>query len=183
MNKPVNFLSAISLASASLFAVPAAAQETGVLVTSSVQALDASTVKTMLNRAHIKNTYDPVAKADRREGAKALVIAFGVRIKGFGAAGITAEAELVRTSVLLAEAKKRGIEVIGVHIGGMDRREGLSKQFVQLVASKADALAVWKNSAGDGFFTKTAADRGVPLVLIDLPMKVGDAIAEQLPKS
>jgi hypothetical protein len=167
-------LSVLSVASAVM------AQDSATLVTSSGQALDAFTVKTMLTRSGVANTYDPVATVEQLDGIKTLIIAFGASIKGFGAAGITAETEMERTRTLLAEAETRGIKVVGVHIGGTERREGLSEQFVQLVANEADALVVWKAGDEDGFFTKAAADRGIPLTLIDMPMKVGEAVSAQL---
>lgn len=92
-----------------------------VLVTSSGQALDAFTTKTLLTRAGVKNDYNPVATVDDLAGRSALVIAFGASVKGFGAAGITADTELTRSNDLLAAAKAAGIKVIGVHIGG-DRK-------------------------------------------------------------
>src|SRR5690606_3920875 len=85
----------------SLMIAPAAAvaqDKAAVLVTSSGQALDAFTVKTLLTRAGVANDYDPHAKASDLEGRNAVVIAFGASVKGFGAAGITAETDMARTT-------------------------------------------------------------------------------------
>jgi hypothetical protein len=150
-----------------------------VLVTSSGQALDAFTAKTLLARAGVKNDYDPHAGVANLEGRKALVIAFGASVKGFGAAGITADTEIARTNELLAAADAAGVKIIGVHIGGAERRQGLSEQFVQLVSGKADALVVWQAGNEDGYFTKVAADRGIPLVVIGKLAEAGTAIAAQ----
>lgn len=151
-----------------------------VLVTSSGQALDAFTVKTLLARAGVKNDYDPRAAVADLDGRKTLVVAFGASVKGFGAAGITAETEIARTNELLAAADASDIKVIGVHIGGAERRQGLSEQFVQLVSGKADSLVVWKAGNEDGYFTKVAAERGVPLVVVDKLAEAGAAIAAQM---
>lgn len=151
-----------------------------VLVTSSGQALDAFTVKTLLTRAGIKNDYDPRVGVADLEGRKTLVVAFGASVKGFGAAGITAETEVARTNELLAAAGTSGIKVIGVHIGGAERRQGLSEQFVQLVSGKADRLVVWKAGNEDGYFTKVAEERGIPLVIVDKLAEAGPAIAAQI---
>jgi hypothetical protein len=152
------------------------AQESTVLVTSSGQALDAFTIKTLLTRAKVANTYDPVATADQLAGIKTLVIAFGASIKGFGAAGITAETELARTSALIEAAKSAGIRIVGVHIGGMERRLGLSEQFVQLVSGAADALVVYQPGDEDGFFTRIAGERGIEITFVEQPMKAGEAV-------
>lgn len=141
-----------------------------VLVTSSGQALDAFTTKTLLTRAGVKNDYNPVATVDDLAGRSALVIAFGASVKGFGAAGITADTELTRSNDLLAAAKAAGIKVIGVHIGGVERREGLSEKLV-LISESADSLVVWKAGNEDGYFTKVAAARNIPVTIVDKDRK------------
>lgn len=162
--------------------LPASAQSeaSGILVTSSGQALDAFTTKTLLTRAGIENRYDQLATHEDLEGVETLVVAFGASLKGFGAAGITAETEAARTRALLAAAKEQGIEVIGVHIGGAERRGGLSEQFVEIVSGEADALVVWEAGNQDDYFIRVADERGIPLTLIEQPMKVAEAISGYL---
>ena len=152
--------------------------EMPVLVTSSGQALDAFTVQMLLGRAGIENTYDELAEADDITEYGTVVIAFGASIKGFGSAGITAETELARTQAIIDTAKEQGIAVIGVHIGGEERRGGLSEQFVQLVATNADYLIVTEAGNRDGYFDEVAEQNGTPLVLISQPLDTGTAIAE-----
>lgn len=152
--------------------------ESSVLVTSSGQALDAFTVKTMLTQAGVENQYDAVAEVDALDGIDTLIIAVGASVKGFGAAGITADSEKERTQALLDEAKDQGIQVIAVHIGGSDRRGGLSEQFVTLVAEQADALVVTEEGDEDNYFSELAEERDIPLTVINLPMGVGKALAE-----
>ena len=153
-----------------------------ILVTSSGQALDAFTVKTLLGRAGISPDYDPVAPAAKLEGKKTLVIAMGASIKGFGAAGITAETELTRTRALFDAAKSKDITIVGVHIGGADRRGGASEQFVQLVAPASDYLVVWKDGDKDSYFSNLAKEKNIPLTLIDQPLKVGTVLAKAFGK-
>lgn len=151
-----------------------------VLVTSSGQALDAFTVKTLLGRAGVQNDYDPLATASDLDGRKALVIAFGASVKGFGAAGITTETEIVRTRDLLDAAKAAGVRIVGVHIGGAERRQGLSEQFVQLVSPEVDRLVVWDSGNKDGYFDKVAAEHEIPLTLVGKLGEVGDAVAQNV---
>lgn len=152
-----------------------------VLVTSSGQALDAFTVKTLLGRAGTKNDYDPRAGVEALEGRKAVVIAMGASVKGFGAAGITAETELARTTQLLDAADAANVKVIGVHIGGAERRQGLSEQFIQLVSPRADALIVWNAGNTDGYFEKLAAEKSIPLTVIEKLTDVAGAVANEVP--
>ena len=151
--------------------------ELPVLITSAGQSLDAFTVKTLLTRAGVANDYKPLAKIADLGQAKTLIIAFGASVKGFGAAGITADSEMARTRDLLAAAQERKIRVIGVHIGGSERRTGLSKQFVDLVAPASAWLVVWEDGNSDGFFTKLAAEKNIPLAIVKQPMESGKVLA------
>ena len=157
---------------------PAIQAELPLLVTSAGQALDAFTVKTLLGRAKLEHDYDPLAEADKLDGYRTVIVAFGASIKGFGAAGITAETELARTRALIEAAREHGITLIGVHIGGSERRDALSMQFAELVAPAVDLLVVWADGNQDGWFTQVAEREGIPLVLLDQPIAVGTALAD-----
>lgn len=174
------FLSLGFLGGVGLAQDKAANLEQPIFITSSGQALDAFTIKTLLGRAGVEAQYDPIVVADKLTGVKTLVIAMGASVKGFGAAGITAETEIARTKALIEAAKAAGIVIVGVHIGGEDRRGGISEQFVELVAPASDRLIVWKDGDADGYFAKLAADKDIPLTVIDLPLGVGKALAAQV---
>jgi len=173
-------LAAICLACASFGAsgqgAPPKAQ-LPVLVTSSGQSLDGFTAKTLLTRAGVANEYKALAKVPDLDKVKTLVIAFGASVKGFGAAGVTADTELARTRDLLAAARERKIRVIGMHIGGAERRTGLSKEIVELVAPASEWLIVWEDGNADGYFTKLAAEKKIPLTLIKQPLESGKILA------
>lgn len=157
--------------------------ETPVLVTSAGQALDAFTVKTLLGRAGVNTNYDPKATAAALDGVKTVIIAVGVSNKGFGQAGITAESELARTKAILDTAKAKDIRVVFVHIGGAERRKGLSVQFIELVAPAADQLVVTKDGNVDDYFEKVSKTSSAPLLLIDQSLEVGKAIANLMASS
>jgi hypothetical protein len=142
--------------------------------------LDAFTVKTLLGRANVPHDYDPVATADKLTGRPAVIIAMGASVKGFGAAGITAQTELARTQAILDAAKANKIQVIGVHIGGAERRGGASEQFIQLVSGAADRLVIAKEGNQDGYFSKLAEERKIPITVIDQPLQVGTTLAKEL---
>jgi hypothetical protein len=154
-----------------------------VLVTSSGQALDAFTVKTLLGRAGIENNYDPKATAAALDGIKTVIIAVGVSNKGFGQAGITAESEMARTKAILDAAKAKDIRVVFVHIGGAERRKGLSIQFIELVAPAADQLVVTKDGNVDDYFEKVSKTSNAPLLLIDQPLEIGKVLANLMTPS
>ena len=151
--------------------------ELPVLVTSSGQSLDGFTAKTLLTRAGVANDYKALARVADLDKTKTLVIAFGASVKGFGAAGVTADSEVVRTKELLAAAREKKIRVIGMHIGGAERRTGLSKEIVELVAPASEWLIVWEDGNADGYFTRLAAEKKIPLTIIRQPMESGKLLA------
>ena len=157
--------------------------EKPVLVTSSGQALDAFTVKTLLGRAGVNASYDPKATAAALDGVKTVIIAVGVSNKGFGQAGISAESEMARTKAILDAAKSKDIRVVFVHIGGAERRKGLSAQFVELVAPAADQLIVTKDGNVDDYFEKVSKSANIPLLLIDQSLEVGKTLANLMTSS
>jgi hypothetical protein len=148
-----------------------------ILVTSSGQALDAFTVKTLAGRAGVNVAYDPKVTASMLGDAKTLIIAVGVSNKGFGQAGITAETEMARTKEILQVAKDKGTSIACVHIGGAERRKGLSVQFVELVAPAADYLIVSKDGNADDYFGEVSKKTGAPLVVIERALDIGKTLA------
>lgn len=150
---------------------PAAAQAkkaaAPVLVTSLGQSLDAFQVQLAVRRAGIMFQYDAHIEPAGFGDAKTLFLAVGASVKGFGEAGISINDELARATHLLDEAKKKGMYVVALHIGGQDRRDALSNQIIDLVAPKVDKLIVVKDSDTDKKFTNIAAAAKIPLVVID----------------
>lgn len=180
---PLQWLRSLVLAGLALMSYGAAAQgvpfkaESPVLVTSSGQSLDGFTAKTLLARAGVPNNYKALATVADLDKVKTLVIAFGASVKGFGAAGVTIDTEMARTRELLAAARAKKIRVIGMHIGGAERRTGMSKEIVELVAPVSEWLIVWKDGNADGYFTKLAAEKKIPLNVIEQPMESGKVLA------
>lgn len=173
---PARLIRGVILAAALFSAGAVSAAD--VLVTSSGQALDAFTVKTLLGRGGIENDYDPHATAEMAGAAKVVIIAVGASVKGFGAAGITTETELERTRQIIDAAQAADARIIGVHIGGEERRGGLSEQFIDLVSGAADALVVWAAGNEDGYFDRVAAERDVPVIVIGKLAELTDAIKQ-----
>lgn len=98
------------------------------------------------------------------------MIVIGGSSKGLGAAGISADAELERTKALLAEAKKRGMKIIGLHVGGEARRGELSDRFINEVVPSCDYFIVVEEGNKDGLFTKLCGNK-IPL---DIVQKISD---------
>ena len=125
-------------------------------VTTVGQSADIEMVKVLLDRSAVPHTDNAQARAGELapSGAKTLVLVLGGSTKGLGAAGISPEAELDRAKALVAEAKKLGLVIIGIHIGGEARRGPLSDRFIQAAVPACQYLVVVAEGDKDGFISK-----------------------------
>jgi hypothetical protein len=148
------------------------------LLTSIGQSADIEMVKVLLDRAKLEYKVDGQVKASAlaATGAKTLIVAIGGSSKGLGAAGISADAELERAKLVLAEAKKLGMKVIGIHVGGEARRGELSDKFIVATLASCDYVIVVAEGNVDGLFTKLCAQAKVPLDTVDKISKAGEPL-------
>jgi hypothetical protein len=132
------------------------------------QSADIEMVKVLLDRSGVPHRDSPQATAGElaASGAKTLVLVLGGSTKGLGAAGISADAEIERARALLAEARKLGMTIIGVHVGGEARRGQLSDRFIQAAVPACRYLIVVADGDKDGFITKLAGS-AIPLDKVD----------------
>jgi hypothetical protein len=128
------------------------------------QSADIEMVKVLLDRSGVPHSDNAQAKAGdlAPSGAKTLVLVLGGSTKGLGAAGISADAELERARLLIAEAKKLGMTIIGVHVGGEARRGQLSDRFIQAAVPACQYLVVVADGDKDGFISRLAGT-AIPL--------------------
>jgi len=138
-----------------------------VLVTSLGQSLDAFQIQLVVKRQGIPFKYDARAGTDQLDDVKTVFLAVGASLKGFGDAGITIKDELARASQLLDAAKSHGIFIVALHMGGMDRRDALSDQLINLTAPRAQYLIIREDSDADGLFAGIAKMNNIPLLVID----------------
>ena len=113
---------------------------------------------------------------------KSLIIVMGASLKGMGAAGISIDDELARTSKLIEEARRQEITIIGAHIEGMKRRargaaigDNTDELSIDAVAPNSDLLIINKEGNIDGRFTIIANEKKIPMIEVE---KTIDLIAE-----
>ncbi len=161
---------------------PVSAQRTSaqlpVLVTSIGQSPGPVYFRVFMNRLQFDFTFNSLATvADLEAGHetagpyRAIILVTGSSGKGMGAAGISIEDELARARDLLSAARRLGIEVIGAHIEGMERRaqgaapgDNTDEQTIDAVCPNADILLVLEEGDGDRRFTDIARSRNIPIV-------------------
>ncbi len=152
-----------------------------ILLTACGQSPDTSTMKVVIQKAKIP--YDLVELATVQDLAnkkssgmpyKTIIILMGASLKGMGAAGISIDDEIKRTSELMDAARRDKIMVIGAHIGGMKRRaqgaavgDNTDELSIDAVAPKSDLLLVLKEGNEDGRFTVIAKQKKIPMIEVE----------------
>jgi hypothetical protein len=133
-------------------------------VTSVGQSGDTELAKALLERAAIPHKADAQVKASdlAASGARTLILVVGGSTKGLGAAGVSADVELERTKAIIAEARKLGMTIIGLHVGGKSRRGELSDKFIQAAVPSCNYVIVVAEGDEDGLFEKLCGGK-IPL--------------------
>ena len=138
-----------------------------VLITSAGQSADVTLAGSICKKAKVDARIVPSATATDLKGVKTLIIVPGFSSKGLGAAGTSREQELDRVKSLLKAAVEAKIPVLMMHIGGKARRGVQSDDFNKLAAEAARHMIVVKQGEEDGFFAAIAAQKKVPLEVVD----------------
>ena len=163
--------------------------DTPVLLTSCGQSPGPTMVRLFLNRLGLEHELLEQATAqdlvDRRSAGnpfQSLIIVTGASLKGMGAAGTSMREELIRTEALIAEARNQGLTIIAAHVEGMDRRaqgaaegDNSDEQSIDAVMPFSDVMIVRADGNEDLRFSLLSTELGVPLVLFEKNMEMGDA--------
>jgi len=152
-----------------------------ILLTACGQGPEISMLKVMIQKAKIP--YDLIDLATAQDIAKkksggtpykTLIILMGASLKGMGAAGISIDDEIKRTTELIDAAKREKITVVGAHVGGMKRRaqgaeagDNTDELSIDAVAPKSDILLINKEGNSDSRFTVIAKQKKIPLIEIE----------------
>ncbi|MCF6270341.1 MAG: DUF6305 family protein [Melioribacteraceae bacterium] len=137
--------------------------EDPVLITSSGQSADILMVKILCKKASLEYELNKSATPDILSNFKSVIIVPGGSTKGLGAAKIDKEEEYARTKKIIEKAKKEGIKIIAVHVGGKSRRGALSDYFNKLVAENADHIIVVSGGNQDNYFTNIAKEQEIEI--------------------
>lgn len=178
---------ACAAAAVLLAASPALAQkaETPILVTSCGQSPGPLRLTVFMKRLQIAHDLkeDAAVKDLSAKPYKTLVVVTGSSLKGMGAAGVSIDDEVKRVSALIAEAKKKGITVIGSHVEGMERRaknaapgDNSDEMSIDAVCPKANFLIVRKDGDEDGRFTALSKKHNVPVVFFQKNTEIQDVL-------
>jgi hypothetical protein len=152
-------------------------------ITSCGQSADALTVSLLSRRMRLDHSFEPLLNAEALPKIRTLVVVVGGSLKGLAEVGLDEPRELARVGGLLAKAKRAGIIVVAVHVGGAARRGSISDRFISLVIADADFIIATDAGNADGLFTKVSRARAVPLVVVAQPAEVGRELKALFPVS
>ena len=112
---------------------------------------------------------------------RTVIIAIGASLKGMGASGLTVKGEVNRLREIVAFCKKKGILIIGVHVGGLSKRGPSgsdNEKMIDAVAPFADYLIVTNNSNKDGRFTIIAKEKNILLTEIEYALNLVEILQQ-----
>jgi hypothetical protein len=149
-----------------LIASASAALAADVALTSVGQSPDAVMVRVVMRKLKVEADYDALMKPEALGSQKVLIAVVGGSSKGLGAAGINADQEKARAISLLEAAKKKGMKILVMHVGGEGRRGTLTDLFINAAVPFGERLVLVKGGNNDGLFTKLAK-KGVPITEVE----------------
>ena len=138
------------------------------LVTSAGQSSgDAQIAFQLAKRASLAATLSKTGTGKDLENQKTLVLVLGASMKGLGSAGLDTNKEKERIRELVAEAKKKDIPILAMHLGGAQRRGELTDEIISEFLPAAKTALILKSGNEDGLFTKICRAKAIPLIEVD----------------
>ncbi len=181
MKKSIVLVLVLLVCAGSVFAAnPALPKEKEpVLITSFGQSQDSNFLNLLGGRIKLDRTYETAVDPSKIDWSKygTVIGVIGGSGKGLGSAGLDVPSELKRIEKILADARAAGVAVIGMHIGGEDRRGPNSQPFLYF-AGEVDYMVVKSNGNADGYFTKLCADKNVPMYTIETTAQLQSVLKE-----
>lgn len=149
-----------------------AADAKPILLTSIGQSAEASMIKQLCVRGKIAYELNALVKAaelvgsDKQPKYSALVAVVGGSAKGLGAAGINKEQELDRSVAMLEKARSLQMNIIIMHVGGLERRGELSDAFIRAALPYASRVILVEAGDKDGLFEQVLAGKKTPIIKV-----------------
>lgn len=143
--------------------------ELPLLITCTGQTPEYLTIYTLAKKLQIESVNDPLVTPRKMQETayKTMIVAMAASLKGLGAAGLNQDEELDRCNSIFKKAKELGIKIIGVHIGGEERRNAIADKFITPFAPQCDYLLVLASGNKDGLFNKIAEENKIPLTVFE----------------
>lgn len=141
--------------------------ETPVAMTAPGQSPEIAIVDVVTRRFNLEIKIDEYLEPEGLSDIKTLMIILGGSGKGLGSAGVKLPEEIDRAKRLITECKEKGINLIGIHIGGAERRGESSQVMIDLITPECDFVVVRSDGNLDGVFDKICEENNIPFVEIE----------------
>ncbi len=141
--------------------------EQPLVITSAGQNAEVQLAAILAKKAGLDYRLAKLATGADLENAKTLVLVLGASMKGLGAAGLDVEKERERVRTLTDEARKKGIPILCLHLGGESRRGQQTDDLMAEFLPLAKMAIVVKSGNADGFFTRVCGQKDIPLVEVE----------------
>jgi hypothetical protein len=141
--------------------------EQPLLITSAGQNAEVQIASVLAKKAELAATLAKMAEGKDLENHQTLVLVLGASMKGLGAAGLDTDKEKGRVSSLLADAQKKNIPVLCMHLGGEQRRGELTDEMIHEYLPHAKMAVVVKSGNKDGLFSKICKEKNIPLIEVE----------------
>ena len=150
-----------------------------VYTTSFGQSPDSNFVNVLSRRVKLANTHRTIGNPEGAEwnAAKTFIAVMGGSSKGLGSAGLGVQDEMKRCDSFIKAARAQKKFIIGMHIGGEDRRGPTSRDFIPY-AGDVDFMIVRDEGNKDGYFTKLCGSKGIPLYIIENTREIEGILKE-----
>lgn len=146
--------------------------EEPLLITSAGQNAEVQIAAVLAKRAGLDYSISKLAAPGELDAVKTLVFVLGTSLKGLGAAGLDMEKERARVLDLAADAQKKHILILCLHLGGEVRRGQQTDDLVSEILPLARMLIIVRSGDADGFFSRICQRHNIPLVHVE---KAADA--------
>ncbi len=147
--------------------------EQPLLITSAGQGAEVYLASVLAKRAGLNSSLSKIAAPKDMKNIKTLVLVLGVSLKGLGSAGLDKAKEKERVNLLVAEAQKKNIPILCLHLGGEARRGQLSDEFITSFLPFAKMAIVVKSGNKDRFLSRICKEHNIPWKEIE---KAADAL-------
>ncbi len=141
--------------------------EKPLLITSAGQNAEVQIVAVLAKRAGLEYSLAKLATAKDLDNMKTLALVLGTSLKGLGAAGLDMDKERDRVTALVAEAQKRNIPLLCLHLGGENRRGQQTDELIAAFLPLAKMAIVVKSGNSDGIFTRICRENKTPLIEVE----------------
>lgn len=146
--------------------LPAPIARERALVTPVGQGQESLIVAEICDILNVSNDFMFWAEPSDLDGFNSLIVVLGFSKQGLFSMHRDAGEEILRIKQLTEEAKNKGLPIVLIHLGGIDRRGGQNDKAAKEIAENLDYIIVTESGERDGFFTGLVEKNQIPITIV-----------------